>query len=238
MRRGADSRGQHQPERSTGRPGYDFRMLQTGTTIARVERDQISMRAKRQCSSQRGQGGTEYILIIALVVLSILVCAYLFRDSVDSSIKKIGAVLSGKKVESTTSSSGGNESGGDANAAGGGQESAEGAAQAGAGGSEGGGTGEANSAGDGQSAAEGGGSNSSAGEDDSGASVSGKTAVSSDSTVTRCVPGYAWGPDKDGNMDCQPVDDGNNSKLTVWALIILGAILVLIVGYFFTASSR
>ena len=198
------------------------------------------MRPKRHSFNQRGQGGTEYILIIALIVLSILVCAYLFRYSVNSSMKKIGAVLSGKKVESTASSNsgGGNESGGDANAAGGGQGSGEGGEQAGAAGSEGGGAGDANAAGEGQSPAQGGAANSSAGEDDSGASASGKKAVSSDGTVTRCVPGYEWGPDKDGNMDCQPVDDGYNSGLTVWALIILGAILVLIVGYFFTASSR
>lgn len=159
----------------------------------------------RNLSRERGQGATEYILIIALAIVFIVGLVYVFRSSIGSTTEKMTAVVSGKTVQTRTAADASASPSNDND------QSAEN--------SQGG---------------EDGSGSSPAGQDSSAAGKDSPEETSDDGAVTANKgSGSSAGSTANGK-----IPRGSARGMTIWFLVAIAAILVLVVGYFLSASSR
>ena len=170
-------------------------------------------------SSERGQGATEYILILALALIFILGLLFVFRNSIGGATQKMTAAVSGKAVEKSAGAGASEGSGGsEAAANSGGSDQKEKSAGA---------AGESPNDGAAAAAESGEGASESAAEGEQGAEEN------ENSRIATKESGETGNQARGMNFA-----ERGTRGVALWILIGIAGFLVLIVVYFLSATSR
>lgn len=159
-------------------------------------------------SRERGQGITEYVLIIAAGLLIILGALYLFRNTIAGTTRQMTDAVSGEKAQSAVSDGDGSTAASDASQPQGDSDP------------QGGGDKPGSKEGD---ATEAGSSAEEAGEE-------------GEETQARIADNKAGSSGGSARGDGAP--RGTPRRITLVVLVVIAGVLVLIVGYFLIAASR